>query len=423
MPPIDKPDLAFRVPAFEHALAELPPPPAGGAAGAADAGADPAFWAAVARLYDSSSTRVNLENGYWGVMPMPVKAQFHHWIDRVNHDNTLLVRAHWPQLAEELRQCVAQALGCGADEITLCRGATEAMLALIGGYNRLQPGDTVLFSDLDYPAMRDAMQWLGQRRGVTPVPLTLPRPPTRETVLDAYAQALRRHPRTRLVLLTHLSHYTGLVLPVRELSRLAQAAGAEVIVDAAHSWGQLDFRVGDLDAPFAAFNLHKWIGAPLGCACLYIRRGSVAAIDPYFGSRDYSDDDIRSRLRTGTPSFAAWLSIPAALQLHQRIGAAAKEARLRHLRNHWVRQARGLPGVEILTPDDPGMVAGITSLRVRGRSGTEVVEALGEQHGVHTVSPTGAVAGEVVRVTPTLTTTLEGLDRLVQGLKAITAAP
>jgi len=405
-------DLDFRPPTFQAALAGLPlrpTPPA----------TDEPFWATVAQAYDTEPAVVNLENGYWGVMAEPVHAIYRHWTARVNHGNTLLIRRHWPAAQEILRDTVARALGCERDEIVLARGATEAMQALISGYNRLQFGDTVLYSDLDYPAMQHAMAWLRERRGVTPVRLQMPRPASREAVLATYAQALRQHPRVRLVLLTHLSHITGLVLPVRELAQQAREAGAEVMVDAAHSWGQLDFRVGDLDTPFAAFNLHKWVGAPLGCACLYIRRGSVAAIDPHYGDADYPADDIRARLRTGSPNFAAWLSIPAALQWHQRIGAAAKEARLRHLRSLWVGPARALPGVEILTPDDPALVGGITAFRIQGQAAADVVAALADRHGIHAVVPTGQRGGDLVRITPAITTLPADMERLVTALQDI----
>lgn len=409
-------DLDFRPPSFHAALAGLPERPAG------DPATDAAFWAAVARAYDTEPSVANLENGYWGAMAEPVLDAYRHWTARVNHGHTMLIRRHWAAALESLRGTVARALGCERDEIVLVRGATEAMQALISGYNRLQPGDTVLYCDLDYPAMQHAMAWLHDRRGVTPVRLKMPQPATREEVLATYAQALQQHPRVRLLLLTHLNHINGAVLPVRELARLAREAGAEVMVDAAHSWGQLDFDVGDLGVPFAAFNLHKWVGAPLGCGCLYIRRGSVPAIDPHYGDADYPADDIRARLRTGSPNFAAWLTIPAALQWHQRIGAAAKEARLRHLRGLWVREARLLPGVEILTPDAPEMVAGITSLRIQGRAAVDVVTALADRHGVHTVAPTGQTGSDlVVRITPAITTTEGELERLVAGLRDIVA--
>jgi isopenicillin-N epimerase len=413
-------DLDFRLPAFESALAELPPSP-----GAAVAH-DEHYWDLVRRLYDVAREPANLEHGYWGVMAEPVKAMFHHWTDRVNRENTLLVRDRWPALQEGVRQQVAQALGCATEEVALTRGASEAMFALIGGFNRLAPGDTVLYCDLDYPATRNAMAWLRERRGVVPVQITMPEPASREGVIAAYAQALAQHPRTRLVLLTHLSHSTGLVMPVRELSALAHEAGAQVIVDAAHSWGQLDFDAPDLGAPYAGFNLHKWAGAPLGNGCLYVKRGAVAGIDRWFGDRDWGEDDVRSRMHTGSPSFAAWLTLPAALQLHRHIGAATKEARLRALRHHWVQRARTLPGVQVLTPDDALSCGGITSFRLAGRTSETdneaLVRRLRDEHGVLTVRREGPAAGQCVRVTPALHTTLAELDRLVDGLRAITAA-
>lgn len=72
-------------------------------------------------------------------------------------------------------------------------GATQAMLALISGYRHLKPGDTILYCDLDYPAMRHAMKWLRERRGATPVRLTMPEPATHDAVIQTCAQALRDH--------------------------------------------------------------------------------------------------------------------------------------------------------------------------------------------------------------------------------------
>lgn len=69
----------------------------------------------------------------------------------------------------------------------------QAMLALISGYRHLKPGDTILYCDLDYPAMRHAMKWLRERRGATPVRLTMPEPATHDAVIQTCAQALRDH--------------------------------------------------------------------------------------------------------------------------------------------------------------------------------------------------------------------------------------
>ncbi|SAL68372.1 aminotransferase, class V [Caballeronia arvi] len=413
--------LDYRTPQFEAALAALPPTPASNLA------ADEPYWHAVRALWHHSDALINLENGFWGAMTEPVKAMFQHWTDRVNRETTLFIRPHLMTLYQGLRERLAAAMGCAVEEIELTRNATEALLALISGYNRLAPGDTVLYSDLDYPCGKDAMEWLRERRGVTPVRIVMPEPATREAVLETYAKALREHPRTRLVLLSHVCFATGLVLPVADISAMAKDAGADVIVDAAHSWGQLDFDVPDLNAPFAALNLHKWIGAPLGCGAIYIRRGHVMSIDPYFGDRTWPADDIRARVHTGSPNFAAWFTLPAALDVHQRIGAKAKEARLRALRDAWAEPARALPGVQIMTPADTSMnssmSAGITAFRLHGRATKDacdaIVAALRDRFGVFTVTRPGPDSGEVVRVTPALFSTMSDAARLLEGIETL----
>ncbi|MFM0139115.1 aminotransferase class V-fold PLP-dependent enzyme [Caballeronia grimmiae] len=408
--------LDIRTPEFEGAIATLPAAPA--------LAGDENYWEAVRGLYRQSDALVNLENGYWGAMTEPVKSVFHYWTDRVNYETTTLVRRHWSAIYDGLRERAAAAMGCGVDEIELTRNATEALLALISGYNRLAPGDTVLYSDLDYPCGKDAMEWLRERRGVTPVRITIPEPGASQDefhrrVIDTYAAALRAHPRTRLVLVSHVCFATGLVMPVADIAAMAKNAGADVIADAAHAWGMLDFDVPSLDAPFVALNLHKWIGAPLGCGAMYIRRKHVDAIDPYLGDHTWPASDIRARVHTGSPNFAAWLTLSAALELHRRIGAHAKEARLRALRDAWVEPARALPGVQILTPDGPAMTAGISAFRLHGQSPRATCDALRERFGVFTVTRPGPDAGEVVRVTPALFTRVSDVEKFVEALTVL----
>jgi selenocysteine lyase/cysteine desulfurase len=409
--------LDFRTPEFDAALSALPATPA------VNPGRDEAYWDAVRGLYRQTDQAINLENGFWGAMTEPVKGMFHYWIDRLNRETTLLIRPHWQDLHTGLRERVAKAMGCRPHEIELTRNATEALLALISGYNNLKPGDAVLYSDLDYPCGKDAMEWLRQRRGVEPAQITIPEPASREEVLDLYEKALRSHPNARLLLLSHVCFATGLVMPVAEISTLAKKYDVDVIVDAAHSWGMLDFDVPDLNAPFVALNLHKWIGAPLGCGAIYIRSGRLNSIDPYLGDRTWPDDDIRSRVHTGSPNFAAWLTLPAALEVHERIGPAAKEARLRALRDAWTEPARQIAGVDILTPLDPTMTAGITAFRIGGFAHKEacdaIVDELLQRYGVFTVTRSGPDAGPVVRVTPALFSRMSDAKRLVEGIRML----
>jgi isopenicillin-N epimerase len=399
----------------------LPKPPIGSAAAIAT---DKVFWDAVRGLYAVTADVVNLENGYWGLMPEPVRREFIRQADMVNYQNSYYARQHAGADFETVRAKVAEAVGAGPEEIALTRGATEALQLLIGGYNRLKPGDTVLYADLDYDSMQYAMNALKARRGVDVVRFDVPEPATRQAVLDAYARALDANPKTKLLLLTHVSHRTGLVMPVAELVRMAKAKGIDTIVDAAHSWGQLDFKVGELEADFVGFNLHKWIGAPLGVGFLYIRKDRIGDIDRDMGDEDFAETDIRSRVHTGTVNFATVLTVPAALALHQEIGAAAKQARLRHLRDYWVSRVRPFKDIEILTPDEVGMYGAITSFRLARKTSKAdneaVVAKLRDGFRVHTVRRAGVAKGQCIRVTPALYTAEADLDRLVEALAVIT---
>ena len=389
----------------------------------ASVASDEAFWRRVAAHYRVSDAITNLEGGYWGIMAAPVLAEYVRHVEQVNAANSFYARGDYLVDLQAARTRVAAALGVEVDEIAFTRGATEALQSLIGGYNRLRPGDTVLYADVDYPGMQYAMQWLADRRGVRVVRIGLPEPATRDNVVAAYDKALAEKPGVKLLLLTLLNNKTGLVLPVTEIAARARQRGADVIVDAAHAWGQIDFSVRDLGADFIGFNLHKWIGAPIGAGALYIRKGRLGDIDRMMADEDQPGDSILSRVHSGTANFATFLTVPAALDFHAALGPAYKVARLRYLRDRWVSAARDIPALDILTPDDPGMAGAITSFRFQGRTSPEdnkrIVDELRSRYGLFTVVRTGLERGACVRVTPALYNGAADMDRLVVALRRL----
>ncbi|MCI1142848.1 aminotransferase class V-fold PLP-dependent enzyme [Sphingomonas sp. WKB10] len=286
-------------------------------------------------------------------MSRPVRAAYEQAVARVNRDTSYYARRGMLADLGAARTAVAAELGVPADEIAFTRNATEALKALILGYNRLTAGDAIVYADLDYDSMQACMESLGPRRGVRVRRIALPEPATRASLIDAYAQVMADEPRLKLILLTHLSHRTGLVIPVREITAMARARGIDVIVDAAHSWQQLDFALSDLDCDFVGLNGHKWLGAPLGIGILHIRKGALSRIDRDPAEDASGPDTVMARIHTGTLDYASWLTVPAALAFQHRIDRAARAARLRGLRDRWVRQARAIPGIEILDAGRP----------------------------------------------------------------------
>ena len=382
------------------------------------------FWEEVAAPYTVTDQVTNLEGGYYGMMAKPVLEAFHRHTDRVNRENSFFARTQYPKIAESVRERVAAALGVDAGEIAFSRNATEALQALIGQYNRLQSGEVVMYADLDYPAMQQAMNALAARRGARVATFNFPEPASKELVLAAYQAALDAEPKTRLLLLTHANNKTGLIHPVREITAMARSRGVDVVVDAAHSWGHVPFDLAGFGADYVGINVHKWIGAPLGVGAMYIRKSGLGGIDRAHGYTG-SLDRIDSRIHTGTANFATMLTVPDALDFQEWVGLERKYARVRYLRDLWVDRVRDLPGVEVLTPDDPDLVGAITGFRLKGRSGGSANRALVQQliddYGIFTVARTGIAGGDCVRVTPALYNLPSDLTKLVHALEELSS--
>jgi selenocysteine lyase/cysteine desulfurase len=391
---------------------------------AAAAAADDWEW--IAREYDVTREVIQLEHGNWGMMARPVLATYRANVERVNRDTSYYARRTMVADLEKVRARLAQWMGVSFEEIALTRNATEALSALILGYNRLKPGDAILYADLDYFSMQACVDSIARMRGLRVVKIALPEPATRQSLIDTYAEAFLANPAIKMALLTHISHRTGLAVPVADVATLARARGIDVIVDAAHSVGQLDFKLPDTNADFIGMNVHKWLGAPLGVGAIYVKRDRQGSIDVDPAESVLPPTDLASRVHTGTPDYAAQLTVPAALAFQDAIGAAPRAARLRALRDRWVNAVRDLPSVQILTGNDPSLHGAITSFRIQGRTSKEdnvaLAKTLLEKYRIFTVFRDGLASGSCVRVTPALATSMSDCDKLAEAIRSIASA-
>lgn len=382
---------------------------------------DEAYWKRVAAYYRVGTGYTNLEAGFWGMMAVPVLTTFHGHIDRVNRDNSYYARREYEKDLAAARERVARFVGAKPGEIAFTRGATEALQRLIIQYKPVAAGDAVIYGDLDYSSMQLAMNALAAERNARVVKFEVPEPITREGILAEYARVLET-PKAKLLLLTHLNNKTGLIIPVKAIVAMARAKGVDCVVDAAHSFGQCDLKLEDLGADFVGLNLHKWLGAPVGAGLMYIRENRIGDIAPMLGDEGPADR-IDSKIHTGTANFATFLTVPTAIDFHESVGAPHKAARLRYLRDRWVQAVRGTRGIDILTPDEAGSVAAITSLRMHGRGGKAENQALAaellDRYGIFTVWRTGVARGDCIRITPALYNTPSDVDRLAAALKEI----
>jgi selenocysteine lyase/cysteine desulfurase len=375
-------------------------------------------WHTIAQRYELEPGPINLENGYFGRMSREVRGQYLEHVAFINRSNSLHVRQRFERGEnDEIRRQLAGLIDAAPEAIAFTRNATEALQSLIRNYNRLQPGDQVLISDLEYDTVKGAMRWLAGYRGVEVIELSHTHPASFDSLLQTYRQAFEQYPRLKLMALTHVTHRTGLVMPVEAIAKAAREHAVDVILDGAHALGQIEFNLAQLGIQFAGFNLHKWIGAPLTLGFLYIAPERMGDIDPDMGEFHYPATDIRARTPYSTPNFPALMTLPLVLQEHQALGgSAAKGARVNYLRDLWVSQVRPLPGIEVLTPDDPRLYCGITAFKFVGRDQQVMADRLLQDYGLFTTTRTGAAFGTCIRVTPGLVTSAANIHVLVNAI-------
>ena len=383
---------------------------------------DELFWQTFADRYAVEPGPINLENGYFGRMSRTVVEEYQHNIELINRGNSVHVRQRFEQGEnEQVRAQLADLMGVTVESVAFTRNASDGLQSLIRNYNRLQPGDQVLICDLEYDTVKGAMRWLARHRGVEVIEIEHAHPASFDSLLATYRDAFVRYPKLKLMALTHVTHRTGLVMPVRAIAAAAREHGIDVILDGAHALGQIEFNLDDLGIAFAGFNLHKWIGAPLTLGFIYIAPERLADIDPDMGEMHFPVTDIRARTPYSTPNIPALLTLPLVFEEHRAMGgSAAKGARLNYLRNRWVSAVRDLPGIDVMTPDDPQLYCGITSMRfTRHADQQAMAERLLKDYNLFTVVRSGAASGPCIRITPGLTTTAADMDTLSAALNEL----
>ncbi|MBM3298091.1 MAG: aminotransferase class V-fold PLP-dependent enzyme, partial [Candidatus Aminicenantes bacterium] len=395
---------------------EVPPP----APSPADIARDESFWFPVQAAFDIDRSVINLNNG--GVHPAPrvVMNALHRHLDFANGAPTHNAWSFLRPRKELVRKLVADTFGCSPEEIALVRNVTEALqIALLG--IELKPGDEVLTTEHDYPSMKNALYQRQKRDGVVVRTFSFPTPPASLAELTALFERNVTE-RTKLILLCHITNLTGQIFPVKEICRLARARGIEVVVDGAHAFGHFDFKVGDLECDIYGANLHKWMMAPMGNGFLYVRQERIRDIWPLFPAADPLGDDIRKFEAYGTQQDALWAAVPEAVAFHEGIGAKNKEERLRYLREYWRLGLNDLPGFRFLTSLDPEQSCGIGTFCVEGADNAALAAFLLDRYRIITSTIKLPEGPTVIRVTPSVYTTLHELDVFVRAVGEFVAA-
>lgn len=374
------------------------------------------FWAEVRKAYHVTDDYINLENGYYGVMPeVTLEAQIRHTKD-LNRTNTFFMRTQKDALFNNLKAILSPLIVCNPNEIAFTRNATESLNLVISGIN-LQKGDEILVAKQDYPTGLEALEQRIQKDGISKKVINLPLlPKNDEEIIKCYETAIT--PNTKLLLITQIIHWTGQILPVKKICEMAHKKGVEVLVDSSHAFGQIELSMEEMGCDYWLSNLQKWFAAPLTVGLLAIKADKIHKVSPFLASTKIAKDDIRKFENTSAIPLPIFLTVFDAIEFHEIFGTKLKSARLNYMKNYWVNQVKDYKNVLINTPLENGKSCAIANFGIVGKKSTDVAKELFEKYKIFSVGfEMEFVNG--VRITPQFYNSLEDLDKLAKAIKEI----
>jgi selenocysteine lyase/cysteine desulfurase len=377
---------------------------------------DEDFWFQIQQAFTLDRTIINLNNG--GVCPSP-RVVLDAQIRMLQFSNQAPVYHMWRILEPEIegvRTRLARTFGCDREEMAITRNASEALENVQLGLD-LEPGDEVLTTDQDYGRMLTTWDQRRRRDGIVvkSVPFQTP-PPTMQHLVDIFADGIT--PRTKIIHFCHITNLSGQIFPVRDICRLAREHGIYTIVDGAHAFAHFPFTRDDLGCDFYGTSLHKWLLAPIGTGFLYCRKELIEEVWPLMAAPESRNDDIRKFEEIGTHPAADHNAIAEALTFHHGIGIDRKVARLRYLRDRWMRRLEGQPGVVLHTSFDPEMSGGLANVGLEGITPGQLTNHLWNKHRI-IVTGIGHPDCTGIRVTPNVYTTLDEIDQFSEAMEAV----
>ena len=374
------------------------------------------FWLQVRKDYSLKPDYINLESGYYNIIPNPT---LNHMIDHarmVNYEGSYYMRTvQWDQ-KNAMAAKLAKVVGTSAKNLIITRNTTESLDMVIKGM-KWKKGDEAVYAKQDYGAMKMMFEQVSRRYGTKNIIVSVPNHPTSdEEIVRIYQNAITS--RTKLLMVCHMVNITGQILPIKKICQMAHKKGVQVMVDGAHSVGHFQFKIDDLECDYYGSSLHKWLAVPLGTGMLYVRDKHIDNLWPVFAEHHREPGDIARLNHVGTHPVYHDLSIENAIEYYAMLGAERKEARLRYLQEYWSSKVRTHPNIVVNTPKESFRACGIANVGLKNLKPQELAKQLMVRYQIFTVAIDYAnVQG--CRISPNVFTTTQELDVFVKALQEL----
>jgi selenocysteine lyase/cysteine desulfurase len=410
----------------------------GGAEGATGQTAfDPGDWASIRDQFPLTPDIRHFAAFVLAAHPRPVADAIERHRRGLDEDTHGYLEEHQGESELAARNAAAEYLEADPSEIAFTDSTTMGLGLVYGGL-RLRPGQEVLTTEHDFYSTHEALRLVADRHGATVRRVRLYDQPARASVDEIVGRlSAAVTPATRAVAVTWVHSSTGVKLPIAQIAaaladvNAGRGAADRVLlsVDGVHGLGAEDDTVTTLGCDFLISGTHKWLFGPRGTGIVWGRREAWEAIGPTIppfaaehfgawaaGASPQGTDPGASNTPGGYHSFEHRWAVAEAFGFHLDIGKAAVAQRTSEQATQLKAGLADVAGVEVVTPADPALSAGIVCVSTGAVAPAGVVGALINRQIAASVTP---YRESYLRFGPSIVTTPEEVDAVVDAMREL----
>jgi len=385
-----------------------------------DEAPDGRYWEVIRDKFMFQDGLIMMNNGTVGPMPKPVfntlmktfKMQATHPVD---------VYTYLPSQIEGVRREVAAFIDASPEEVAIVRNTTEGMNFVANGLD-MQAGDEVLISSMEHPGGTHPWKIKEKRYGIkiTEVPIGLP-PQSVDEFVGRFEEAITS--RTKVISVSHTVYISGLISPLKELSKMAHDKGLLLAVDSAHGIGMLNLNMRELGIDFFATSPYKWLGAPCGVGVFFVRKEIQSKLWPTICTSGWDLEGSAKKYETlSQRADALILALGEAVNFQNYIGKDRIEKRVKSLAGYFKQKLGAVPGARLHTSQDPYLSGGLTAFSIEGVEPLDIVEYVRQKYNIVIRTVGSKEKGTYgVRVSTHMYINHREVDLLLEGIKAVAA--
>ncbi|MBO8172166.1 MAG: aminotransferase class V-fold PLP-dependent enzyme [Bacillaceae bacterium] len=256
--------------------------------------------------------------------------------------------------------------------------ATAALNQAIKGL--LKNGDHVVTTMIEHNSVRRPLEFLRKERGIS---ISYVSPETNDTFkIEAFEKAIQ--PETKLIVVSHASNLTGMIIPVEQIGHLAREKGIIFLVDASQTAGILPIDVEKQKIDMLAFPGHKGLYGPQGTGGLYLSP-DIDLIPLMHGGTGSKSENIEQpeerpdRYESGTLNTVGIAGLSRGVDFVLEKGVDEIRQKEQTLTKLLMEKLMALDGVHVYGPHIDLERVGVVSFNIEGIHCQEVASIL-DQH-------------------------------------------